>query len=108
MILHETFCVKFVKKCEICDEAVNIEDMDDHVAENHKKIDCNDCGKVFDKKHLSSHKKKCDSKPVKCSFCELELDKDDLHDHEYMCGSKTEECPTCLQLVPIRGSDYFI
>lgn len=103
MILHENFCLKYVKKCEICDEPVNIDDMDDHIVENHKKIDCYDCGKYMDKKLLSSHKKKCISKPVKCSFCELQLNKDDLHDHEYICGSKTEECVKCFKLIPIRG-----
>ena len=103
MILHENFCLKFVKKCEICSEAINIDDIEDHIAERHKKVDCGDCGKHMEKNLFSSHKKKCDYKPVKCCFCELQLEKQDLHDHEYMCGSKTEECPKCFKLIPIRG-----
>lgn len=108
MFLHESFCIKHVKCCEICQEPINIDELQDHIDEKHKNIGCNDCGKDLEKARFSSHKKKCDFMPKNCSFCELELPLVDLHDHEYICGSKTEKCELCFDYIPLREKDLHL
>lgn len=104
LILHERLCSQLTTMCEICEEYVDIEDMEDHNKENHEKTKCFDCGKIFEKIQVQSHKKKCTSRKVECMYCELTLTKDELHDHEYICGSKTEPCDKCGELVMKVGN----
>jgi hypothetical protein len=103
LAIHEPFCIKFVTKCEICEEPINIDEIKDHMKENHSKVECPDCSKKLEKRLLSSHKKRCSQKPSKCQFCEILVSKEDLHEHEYMCGSKTDNCYKCNKPIPIRG-----
>jgi hypothetical protein len=106
--MHEPFCLKNVIKCEICLEPVNREEIEDHQTEAHTRIDCTDCGKKFEKKLLTSHKKKCNHKQSNCEYCEIQITKDELHDHEYVCGSKTDECTVCFKPVMLRERELHL
>jgi len=106
-MLHEPFCLKYIIKCEKCFGPISIDDLEEHNNDFHELLDCQDCGKKFEKKLLSSHNKKCVNKLTTCSYCSLEVSKKDLREHEYMCGSKTENCVLCGEFIPIMGKNTF-
>ena len=54
-ILHETHCRRHLKLCEVCNEPVPVQDMEEHMAENHAPTSCEWCGASMPRDQLEEH-----------------------------------------------------
>ena len=98
MVLHERFCKINIRKCDICKEPIQIDELEEHKIMKHQKQKCPDCGQSFLLPELKTHK--CPKKMVECQYCGLFVDKNELNDHEYQCGAKSIPCEYCGINVP--------
>lgn len=106
--LHERMCSINVKKCPKCNKPFTIEDLEDHINEEHGEAECEFCKKKYPKLELEKHKKKCDHKMVPCSFCELEVLLGELKEHQKSCGAITEPCALCGRYIQRKDMENHI
>ena len=97
--LHERMCSQNIKKCPHCNKPFTIEDLDDHIEEEHGESECEYCNKKFPNSEIDKHRKKCDSKLVPCAFCEMLIVLGEIKEHQAICGAITEPCPQCGRFV---------
>ena len=102
--LHERMCIVNVKKCPECNQPFTIEDIEEHIKNEHSEVTCDLCKRKFNIKEIENHKNNCDCRMVPCKYCELEFLYKELKEHQITCGSKTEQCPRCGQY--IQKKDY--
>lgn len=105
MVLHERFCKQTMKYCEDCEEAIPIEEYDEHIS-SHKSTKKNslDLQKQLskDEKNSLSLKKVMSSK-IGCEFCGYPLSFSEIEEHEQMCGSRSTQCKICHQKLIMRN-----
>lgn len=98
--LHERLCQRLMIKCKQCGEIVLIEELDEHIIDNHAipKKCCNVNKEQSNKKQISSYAKIIEE----CKYCGLIFNDsiNELMEHECFCGSKSEECCLCGILIP--------
>jgi hypothetical protein len=104
LYLHEPYCLRNVKRCQICNEAINIEEEEEHIQEFHTDLACQHCKGKFPKLELHEHQEGCVERLSECKFCHLQISVKDKSDHESHCGAKTEYCWDCKKYIPIK--DY--
>ena len=97
--LHERMCSQNVKKCPKCNKPIIIEDLEDHIQEEHTEVECEYCKKKFSQGEIDKHKNKCDYKMVPCYFCEMDIILRDLKEHQKACGAITEPCSKCNRYI---------
>ncbi|XP_006863539.1 PREDICTED: XIAP-associated factor 1 [Chrysochloris asiatica] len=101
--LHEVHCMRFLVICQECEEPVPKKEMEEHLEDKHKEVECTMCHQNVQKYLLDAHETKdCQMRQVNCKFCELTMGLSKLVNHEYQCGSRTERCPHCNQLILLR------
>ena len=103
--LHERMCSLNVKKCPKCNKPFTLEDLEDHMNEEHVDIECEYCKKKFPKAEIEKHKKRCDSRMVQCTYCELEVLLGEIKEHQKSCGAITELCPICQRYIQRKDMD---
>ena len=97
--LHERMCSQNIKKCPKCNKPFTVEDLEDHIEEEHGEAECEYCKKKFPNSDIEKHRKKCDSKLVPCAFCEMLIVLGEIKEHQAICGAITEPCPQCGRFV---------
>ncbi|XP_072249154.1 XIAP-associated factor 1 [Leuresthes tenuis] len=101
--LHESHCSRFLCLCPDCEEAVPIDQLNEHREEQHTQVRCSKCNKKMERCHLLDHESDdCVERLQKCQFCELEVPWKELEDHLLVCGSRTELCRDCGCYVRLR------
>ena len=53
--LHEAHCQRHIRLCEVCQDPVPIQNMEEHFAENHAPTSCDLCGASMPKDKLEEH-----------------------------------------------------
>ena len=91
-----------VKKCTICNQVVNCDDIEEHIKDKHSDKECEMCHKKFKQEEIEKHRERCECKMEECQFCGLKVEKKELFEHEYECGAKTELCTKCGKFIPLR------
>ena len=96
IMLHERFCKLNVKFCEICEEAVPIDEFDEHLEQHKNDITAK---KQFSNEEREIKKKislqRIESSKAACQYCGLYLSFNNIEEHEEMCGARTQECGHC-------------
>ena len=103
--MHERMCSINVKKCPKCNKPFTIEDLEEHIQQDHGETVCEFCNKKFANSEIEKHRKMCDSKMVPCAYCELTLLLRELKEHQKSCGAITEPCPKCGRYVQRKEMD---
>ena len=103
--MHERMCSINVKKCPKCNKPFTIEDLEEHIQQDHGETVCEFCNKKFANSEIEKHSKMCDSKMVPCAYCELTLLLRELKEHQKSCGAITEPCPKCGRYVQRKEMD---
>ena len=67
MILHERFCKINIRKCPVCNEPIQIDELEEHKLMKHQKQKCEKCGQSFLFSELKTHA--CSKKMVEFRFC---------------------------------------
>lgn len=102
MVLHESYCLRHLYKCEKCNQPVEKTAREAHNQEFHTPVPCPHCNTSQEKPNLENHVATCPKRPKQCLYCELELPFDRYDDHINICGSKTRQCPRCKRYIPKR------
>ena len=98
MFLHERFCKQNVRYCEKCEEAIPIEEFDEHVLSHADKEDEKNPQKKLSKEEkMSRSLERVMSSKVGCEYCGLPLSMNEIEEHEEMCGARTTQCNICHQ-----------
>lgn len=97
--MHERMCSINVKKCPHCNKPFTVEDLEDHIEQEHSEVTCELCKRKLNKLDYEKHIKSCDYRMIPCKFCELEFLFKELEDHQITCGAITEQCPKCERFI---------
>lgn len=104
-LMHEAFCLKNVRPCEICKMPIDQKLKDQHFEEIHTKQMC-ECGLEFEKSLIENHKKnECLKRQINCKFCDIPLYFDKLEEHLNKCGTRTELCNECKRYIQIKDQE---
>ena len=103
--MHERMCSINVKKCPKCKKPFTVDDLDEHIHQEHGETECEFCNKKFANSEIEKHRKKCDSKMVPCAYCELTVFLGELKEHQKSCGAITEPCPKCGRYIQRKEMD---
>ena len=93
--LHERMCSLNVKKCPKCNKPFSIDDLEDHIKQEHSLIICDLCNITFNKSEIEKHRANCNYRLIPCKYCELNVIFQELEEHENICGSTTQKCEKC-------------
>jgi hypothetical protein len=103
--IHEGYCRRNIKKCEECDEMIDINHKQDHFDEVHKKVKCDQCGTELEVKKMEGHPAVCPNRKQICTYCNLEVMVRELATHTSHCGSRTRNCQFCNKIFKLRELD---
>jgi len=110
-MLHEPYCIRSLKFCDICKNVFDISDFDEHTqshkekkfqSSNDSKLQSTVTNPVTKQNKNTSNKieeninlKRLESAKQTCEYCELELSQSEFYDHHVMCGSRSTKCEYC-------------
>ncbi|XP_013146389.1 PREDICTED: uncharacterized protein LOC106109430 [Papilio polytes] len=98
--IHLVHCVRNIRVCPVCKEAVPLTELEEHTEKLHKLMPCKQCGEKVRGTDMEDHiRDSCDHTIQTCRWCDLELSRRELPLHEGYCGARTEECPQCGEFV---------
>lgn len=100
--LHEGYCYRNYRKCELCDEFIDINNKEDHIEEFHKMVKCPECSQEVEISKMEAHKQVCPMKKKYCAFCKLEVLAKDFETHVDHCGSRTDKCQFCNKNIMLK------
>ena len=118
-MLHEPYCIRSLKFCEICTNVIEISEFDEHTMSHKEKtlqsdndsklqstvinpIPNTDINKPKIYTNSNSSKleeninlKRLESAKLICEYCELLLSESEFYDHIVMCGARSTKCEFC-------------
>ena len=101
--IHEGYCYRNIRKCELCEEMIDVNNKQEHIEEMHTKVKCEQCSADFDKNKLEDHKKnQCPMRKKHCEYCNLDVSVKDFSVHVASCGSRTKNCMYCDRIFKLR------
>jgi hypothetical protein len=104
--MHEGFCMRNNRRCQVCGEVVRVSELDAHVKERHSPVPCAQCGELVAPDGMEAHvKASCSRRAVQCRFCAMPLEHRELGEHEAFCGAKTRPCEVCGRAVTLCDMD---
>ena len=104
IFLHERFCKENIKYCDLCNEAIIMEEFEEHLLEHDKK---NIQIKPEEERSNLSLQRVMSTK-VQCEFCNFFLSYSELEEHENMCGSRSTKCRVCGERILYKNLDNHI
>lgn len=94
LIWHETMCKQTMKYCDHCQEAIEIEEFEEHIKEN-----------LYQSNNQNRNELKLDSKEsfkqakslelIPCPYCNLPILLSEYEEHEQYCAEMKDECIYC-------------
>ena len=99
LVLHQRFCFQNIRYCEKCEEAIPIDEYDEHLSMHASKQNLSLLKKESKEMRESLCLQKLESSKIGCQYCGLMLSFSDYLEHEEACGSRTQECPDCQNLI---------
>ena len=103
--IHQGYCYRNFRKCDKCDEIIDINTKQDHFDEFHKQVKCEQCGGEFEVKKLEAHKPNCPMRKQICQYCNLEVLVREIATHTSHCGSRTKNCQFCNKIYTLKEID---
>jgi hypothetical protein len=110
-MLHEPYCIRTLKYCDKCQNAIEISEFDEHLVTHKQKIieppkkeDISNKPKEVPNPNKSNLNKpngddhdlkRIESIKITCEYCDLQVTDSEFYDHEAMCESRSSRCEYC-------------
>lgn len=93
MFLHESYCLRNIKLCQVCDTGIELADYEEHIKRKH--YEPAKIIKEESKSQSESIKKPVTTRNVRCKTCNTEQAEDTIETHILQCVSQFEQCQYC-------------